>query len=355
VSHGELANGNGRVVFVGAALDAAATFDVLLRSRAEVAGLVTLDPEQGARTPGFVDLARTAEMRGVPVLRTRDINDTETVEWVSGHSPDLMVCAGWNRLLGPATLAIPQQGVVGFHASLLPRYRGRAPVCWAILRGETLTGNTMLMLAPGVNTGDIVDQQEIPIEPHDTCAGVYEKVAASGADMLRRHLGELLTGTAPRRPQVVHHFDRMLPPRTPEMGITSFGRTAVEVHNWIRALSRPYDGAFAYLRGEKLVLWRADVLAGAGTRMPPGLVLGVEGGGVVVTTRAGLIRLLEVQVPDRPAEPAARWFARSQVPPGSIFEPVDRDTIAWTLGRGHRDQATKGSGPGPGSAGKGSA
>jgi methionyl-tRNA formyltransferase len=340
------------VVFVGAALDAGAAFDALLRSHADIAGLVTLDPERAARTPGFVDLTRVAEMRGVPVHRTRDVNEAETLEWVGRHRPDLIVCVGWNRLLGREALSIPTQGVVGFHASLLPRYRGRAPVCWAILRGETLTGNTMLMLAPGVNTGDIVDQQEIPIGPDDTCGMVYEKVALSGAEMLRHHLADLLMGTAPRRPQVVHHFDRMLPPRTPDMGITSFARTALEVHNWIRALSHPYDGAFAFLRGEKLVLWRADVLAGAGTRMPPGLVLGVEGGGVVVTTRAGLVRLLEVQAPDQPAEPAARWFARSQVPPGSIFEPVDRDTVAWTLGRGHRDQAAKGSGSGSGPARK---
>lgn len=352
MSHEDAANGTGRVVFVGAALDAGAAFDALLRSHADVAGLVTLDPERAARTPGFVDLTRVAEMRGVPVHRTRDINEAETLEWVGRHRPDLIVCVGWNRLLGREALSIPTQGVVGFHASLLPRYRGRAPVCWAILRGEILTGNTMLMLAPGVNTGDIVDQQEIPIEPNDTCGTVYERVAVSGAEMLRRHLADLLMGTAPRRPQVVHHFDRMLPPRTPDMGITSFARTALEVHNWIRALSHPYYGAFAFLRGEKLVLWRADVLAGAGTRMPPGLVLGVEGGGVVVTTRAGLVRLLEVQAPDRPAEPAARWFARSQVPPGSIFEPVDRDTVAWTLGRGHRDQAAKGSGSGSRSARK---
>jgi methionyl-tRNA formyltransferase len=207
----------------------------------------------------------------------------------------------------------------------------------------------MLMLAPGVNTGDIVDQQEIPIEPDDTCGTVYEKVSRSGAEMLRRHLGELLAGTAPHRPQAVHHFDRILPPRTPEMGVTSFARTAVEVHNWIRAQSRPYGGAFAHLWGEKLVLWRSDVLAGGGTRMPPGLVLGVEGGGVVVTTRRGLVRLLEVQAPERSAEPAARWFARSRVPPGSIFETVDKETLAWALGRTHRDRVSRTSGSSAGS------
>jgi methionyl-tRNA formyltransferase len=257
--------------------------------------------------------------------------------WVRDLAPDLVVCVGWTRLLSPEMLAIPKYGAVGFHPSLLPRNRGRAAVSWAILRGETVTGNTMMLLAPGVGTGDIVDQREIPIDYDDTCATVLEKVAEAGADMLRQHLHALVRGTAPRRPQVISSFERMLPTRTAAMGITSFDRTSTEVYDWIRALTRPYPGAYAYLRGERLVIWRAAEVPHRGIApMPPGAVLGVDDDGVLVTTRTGAVRLLEVQAEDGPAEPAPAWFARKGLQPGSVFEAVDAATQAWAEGRGPR-------------------
>ncbi len=332
----------GRVVFFGAVHEAAPAFHAVLGSAAaRVVGLVTFDEDLAARTSGFVDLASVAEKHRIPVLRTGDASAPDAVAWVRELAPDLLVCVGWTRLLSPAMLSIPAHGAVGFHASLLPRNRGRAPVNWAILRGETVTGNTMMMLAPGVDTGDIVDQREIPIEPEDTCGTVYEKVAEAGAEMLTRHLPALVNGTAPRRPQVVQSYERMLPKRTAEMGITSFDRTSAEVNNWIRALTRPYPGAFAYLRGRRLVLWSAEEVPHKGiTPMPPGAVLGVDGEGVLVTTRTGAVRLLEVQTEGGSAEPAPMWFARMGLQPGCVFDAVDAATQAWAEGRGPQPGAT---------------
>ena len=132
-----------------------------------------------------------------------------------------MVVTGWTRLLSAELLGVPAHGVVGFHASLLPRYRGRAPVNWAILRGEAGTGNTMMYLDACTDTGDIIDQQAVPIAPDDTCATVYAKVGEAGAAMLGRHLRALLDGTAPRRAQGPADGPP-LPKRTPGMGITDW-------------------------------------------------------------------------------------------------------------------------------------
>jgi methionyl-tRNA formyltransferase len=190
----------------------------------------------------------------------------------------------------------------------------------------------MAMLGPG-GPGDIVDQRELRIEPDDTCAAVYEKVAADAGQMLREHLPGLLAGTAPRRQQQADPIARILPARTPEMGITSFDRSAREVHDWIRALTRPDAGAFAYLRKEKVVLWRAELLREERTPVPPGTVLGVDHGGVVVVARTGAVRLREVQAPGWDRLPAALWFARRGLQPGCVFDPVQRETLAWALGR----------------------
>ena len=126
------------------------------------------------------------------------------------------------------------------------------------------------------------------------------------------------------------------------MGITSFDRTSTEVHDWIRALTRPYPGAFAHLAGEKVTLWRAQVVHERGSLLPPGTVLGVHDDGVVVTTRTGAIRLLEVQAGDEAAEPAPTWFARKGIRPGCVFDTVDEATLAWALGMGPRPDVLTG-------------
>ena len=336
-----------RRLFVGALREAEPAFSAVLASGAEVVALVTLDAESGARTPRFVDLTALAGRHKVPVLSTGDLDAAALVPEVRRLSPTLLVRAGWPGQLHRDLHTIPTHGAVGFHASLLPRYRGGSPVAWAILRGETMTGTTMVMLVPGASNADIVDQREVPIRADDTCATVWDKVAEADAQMLRQHLRDLLNGTAPRRRQMVHHFDRKLPERTPAMGITSFDRTSAEVYDWIRALTRPCTGAFVHMRGERVVLWSAATLhPERRTHAPPGTVLGADGDGVVVTTRTGAVRLLEVQPDGELPQPAALWLEHKGLPPGCVFEAVDPATRAWTLGRGSHPGPTRGLSPG---------
>src|SRR5487761_962131 len=217
----------GRAIFVGAVHEAVPALGALLDSGAEIAEVVTLPAERSASTSGFVDLEPLARAHGITVRRCANINSVEFVRHVEQLRPDLMVVTGWTRLLSAELLSVPPRGVIGFHASLLPRYRGRAPVNWAMLRGETVTGNTMMYLDAGTDTGDIADQQTVPIGPDDTCATVYARVGEAGAQMLRRQLPKLLDGTAPRRPPAPpprgrrggRGTDPPLPKRTPEMGI----------------------------------------------------------------------------------------------------------------------------------------
>ena len=135
---------SGRVAFVGAVHEAVPALGVLIDSGAEITEVVTLPTERAAATSGFVDLEPLAAAHGIPVRRCADINSAESVQRVRNLRPDLMVVCGWTRLLSAELLGLPTRGVIGFHASLLPRFRGRAPVNWAILRGEAKTGNTMM-------------------------------------------------------------------------------------------------------------------------------------------------------------------------------------------------------------------
>jgi methionyl-tRNA formyltransferase len=329
-----------RLVFAGAVHEAEPALRALLESPYEISAVVTPPRSQAAQLCGYVDLAPLARQHGIPLVHTTDINEPTIVARIRACRPDLLVVIGWSRLIGPELLGLPPRGCVGCHASLLPVHRGRAPVNWSIIRGETSTGNTLMLLAAGADTGDIVDQRAIPIGPEDTCATVYAKVGAAGADMLRTHLPALLAGTAPRRPQ--RGQGDVLPKRTPAMGITDWTRPARAIHDWIRGQTRPYPGAFTRLDGEQLMLWRsrwpADGDRPAALSLP-GTVIQVAPDGITVATGDGSLTVTEIGPPGQRSQAVTTWCRETGIGPGTRFDPVDPATASWALGLGPRPTA----------------
>ncbi len=320
-----------RVLFIGAVHEARPALRALLESDASVAAVLTLPPERAARACGAVDLVPMATRHGVHVIHVVDVNSPHVIARIRELRPDLVVAVGWTRLLSPELLAIPARGCVGFHASLLPRHRGRAPVNWAILFGERQTGNTMLRLDAGVDSGDIIDQRLITIADEDTCADVYAKVGAAGAAMLRQHLPALLAGTEPRQPQETGEND-VLPRRTPAMGITVWHRPARAVHDWIRALTLPYPGAFSMLDGHAIMLWRSAVPGADEPDGPPGMILECSAAGMRVGAASGSVLVTQVSGRGEPPAAAGAWCRAAGIVPGMEFDPVDPETGRWALG-----------------------
>lgn len=282
-----------RIVFVGAVLEGRRCLEALIEAGEHPVGIVTLDPSLGRSTSGWVAFDDLALSLGVPLLTVRDLNTTENVNRVAALRPDLIIAIGWTRLLGPPLLRLPRLGAIGCHASLLPKYRGRAPVNWAIINGERETGNTLFFIDAGVDTGDIIDQRRIVIDDADDCATVYEKVATAGVQMLLEHMPALKLGRAPRTPQDARLATTM-PRRRPEDGKIDWARDSRAVSNWVRALTHPYPGAFTHLDGRRLFVWRAS---GGSTRTdaPPGRLLESDDGLVEVATADGTIQLHSVQ------------------------------------------------------------
>ena len=297
-----------RVLFVGAVVEGHRCLEALIDAGERVDAIVSLDPALASVTSGWVSFDDLAGRLGVPNLTVRDLNRPESVVQVAALAPDLIVVIGWTRLLGPELLKIPRLGAVGFHASLLPRYRGRAPVNWALINGERETGNTMFFLDEGVDTGDVIDQRRIPITDDDDCATLYEKVAASGTAMLLEHLPALKDGRAPRISQD-HSLATVMPKRRPEDGRIDWTKGRRRLFDWVRALTHPYPGAFSELDGRRLFVWSARPGSAAGPEpvsdTPPGIVVARPDGSVHVTTGDGTLELLRVQWQDGPEGDAA--------------------------------------------------
>lgn len=173
--------------------------------------------------------------------------------------PDLLLVLGWYYNVPRKVRARAPLGCAGIHASLLPEYRGGAPIPWAIINGEPETGVTFFYFDDGVDSGDVIAQARFPIGDADTCATVYAKATEASVKILREYLPQIATGAAPRLPQDESQAT-CFPQRKPEDGEIDWSWDARRIRNFIRAQTRPYPGAFTYLQGKKVTIWDADVV-----------------------------------------------------------------------------------------------
>lgn len=293
-----------RFGWVGFHLEGLPALEALLEDHVRMAAVLTLTPEAAARRCAVADYEPVCRRFNVPLYPVADINHEAAVKLLESLELDVLFVIGWSQILRRPALRSARVGVIGAHASLLPRYRGSAPVNWALIKGEQGTGNTLMWLAEDVDSGDIIDQRAFPITAYDTCATLYERVAASNRDMIRRLVPHLLAGERPGRPQP-RTGDPVLPRRRPQDGQIDWGCPGQAVYNFVRALTRPYPGAFSWLDGVRWTIWHAALLPGTSDSLgPPGQVLGplvspVESAcGLVVACGRGAVVLLELEADD---------------------------------------------------------
>lgn len=289
-----------RIVWVGFHEEGRPALQALLAAGYAPVAVLTLEDLARSRRSAALDPGQLDLPESVPVHLIRNINDEPVRALLQSLEPDLLLVIGWSQILHPEVLRIPKLGCIGAHASLLPRNRGSAPINWAIIRGEVETGNSLIWLREGVDTGEIIDQTAFPITPYDTCASLYEQVGRSNAAMLVRALGTLARGERIGQAQE-HSGEPPLPRRRPEDGRLDWAWPAGRVYDFIRALARPYPGAFGKIAGATLRIWQAALPPGDAVLADPGVVLGpvvspVEAAcGQLVACGVGAVVLLEVE------------------------------------------------------------
>jgi methionyl-tRNA formyltransferase len=210
----------------------------------------------------FASVAATAADYGLDAVTALDAQDPELIRRVTELRPDFVFSFYYRSLLGAPLLRAARRGALNMHGSLLPKYRGRAPVNWAILRGERESGATLHYMVERADAGDIVDSQAVPILLDDDAREVFTKVTVAAETVLARSLPALIAGNATRRPQPIlagEYFGR----RRPEDGRIDWSRPALEIHNLVRAVAPPFPGAFGAVGGERWEIHR--------TRLAPGI------------------------------------------------------------------------------------
>jgi methionyl-tRNA formyltransferase len=262
----------------------------LLKSRIEVAALFTHteDPTEEIwfRTPRTL-----ADERNVPVFEDEDLRSPTRLEYIRRLGPDYLFSFYYRNMLPPEALAIPRIAAMNLHGSLLPKFRGRCPVNWVLIEGEKKTGVTLHIMEAKPDAGDIVAQQEVAIAFEDTAHTLALKLADASRAVIKDTMPFLEAGNFKRRPQT--GASSYYGGRKPDDGVIDWSKGANDIYNLTRAVTHPYPGAFTFLDGKRLFVWKALPEAGA-IDQPVGAIVSTDP--LRVQTGDGFLRVLSVQL-----------------------------------------------------------
>jgi methionyl-tRNA formyltransferase len=290
-----------RIAWIGFHQEGIPALRALAENGYQLQAVITLTLQAAAKRSASYDYPALCRQLKLPLHQVADINHPTTIALLQSLDLDLVFVIGWSQILKPETLQTARIGMIGTHASLLPHNRGSAPINWAIIKGEGVTGNTLIWLSPQVDAGAIIDQVPFPITPYDTCDTLYRKVAQTNKTMILKVLPRLLAGDQVGIPQD-RGSEAVLPRRRPRDGIIDWGKTNTQIYDFIRALTRPYPGAFSFLAAQRWLIWKAALLPGLGDHhLPPGTIIGPvvspqpAACGQLVAAGAGFVLLLEIE------------------------------------------------------------
>jgi methionyl-tRNA formyltransferase len=320
-----------RIVFMGTPDFAVPSLRLLSESGYDIAAVVTQPdrPKGRKKTLTPPPVKEAALSLGLQVLQPERMRSAEAVEAIRELQPELIVTAAYGQILPKAVLDIPRLGCINVHGSLLPKYRGGAPIQRSIMNGESKTGVTIMYMAEGLDTGDMISAVELPIGDGDTSGTMFEKLSLAGAKLLGETLPSIIDGTATAVPQ--NDAEATYAPNlTREDERMDWDKSARELFNQVRGLS-PMAGAFTFLGGEVFKVRSCEVAGGKTASsggatgaaghggVLPGTVIEAGAGGIVVQTGEGKLLLTEIQPAGKRAMSAAEWLKGARLEAGSIF------------------------------------
>lgn len=305
------------IVFIGGRDRGLKCIDVLIKMGEQLSYIFCLKEDAWEKEKYSKQIKTLANKLSIPIKITKSIKD-EDISILRELKPILIIVMGWRTIIPAEVLNIPERGVVAVHESLLPKYRGFAPINWAIINGEKVSGVTLFYLDEGVDSGDIVAQRKISIRSTDTGFMLYQKTKIASVEILLDYLESLKKGTAPRIKQNEKEATYTCS-RIPEDGQIIWDDSTKDIYNLIRALSDPYPGAFTYYQGKKIIIQKASKVASARNFVgrTAGRVVGIGEGWVEVLTGDGILKIEEVEIDGRKL-PASKFLNSIRGTLGSI-------------------------------------
>lgn len=327
-----------RIVFMGTPDFSVPALKALVEAGHQVIAVVTQPdkPKGRGKEVQMTPVKIQAMEYGIPVYQPAKVREASFVEVLKGLEADVYVVIAFGQILPKAVLELPKYGCINIHASLLPKYRGAAPIQWCVIDGERETGITTMMMDVGLDTGDMLEKAIIPIEEKETGGSLHDKLSMAGGDLILSTLKKLEEGTLVRTPQTDEGtcYAKML---TKSLGDIDWNQGAVSIERLIRGLN-PWPSAYTMWNGKTIKIWAADVIAGreaadflsesgvpAETGTAPGTVVCSDKRGLVVCTGGGLLSIRELQMEGKKRMDTPAFLRGYPIPAGDVFVKKESD------------------------------
>ena len=307
-----------KIVFMGTPDFAVGTLEAIIEAGHEVLLVVTQPDKPKGRSGAlqYTPVKECALAHGIEVFQPTKIRLEENVAFLRKYEADIFVVAAFGQILPKSILDMPKYGCINVHASLLPKYRGAAPIQWAVINGDKVTGVTIQQMDIGVDTGDIILTKELAISEEETGGGLFDKLAVVGAEACLEALEQIAKGTATRTPQnhdEATHVSMIIK----EFGNIDWNRSAAEIERLIRGLN-PWPSAYTKLDGKTFKIWKAKVVSEE-NEYATGCIIRVGKGEMLVQTGNGLLSLLEVQLEGKKRMEVDAFLRGYQVEEGTFL------------------------------------
>lgn len=310
-----------RVVFMGTPDFAVPTLEALIEKH-EVVGVVTQPDKRKGRgkAMAFPPVKEKALEHDIPVYQPVKVRDEEFINTLRTLAPEVIVVAAFGQILPESILNMPKYGCINVHASLLPKYRGAAPIQWSVIDGKKETGVTIMYMEKGLDTGDMIESVVVPIDKKETGESLHDKLAAAGGPLLLEVLDKLEAGTAVRTPQndAESCYAKML---TKDLGKIDWNKDAVSIERLIRGLNS-WPSAYTAFQDKTLKIWDADVEERS-TDAQPGTVVDVTADAIYVQTGEGILKINEVQIQGKKRMPVRAFLLGHKVEEGTLLGQND--------------------------------
>lgn len=306
------------VIFMGTPEFSVGTMEALAEAGHRVVLAVTQPdkPKGRGKAVQFPPVKEAALARGIPVFQPRRIRDPEAIEELRKYEADVIVVVAFGQILPREVLELTRYGCINVHASLLPKYRGAAPIQWAVIDGEKVSGVTIMQMDEGLDTGDMICRKEIPLDEKETGGSLHDKLSAAGARLCVEALREIEEGRAvfTSQGESPTAYARMLDKKS---GSIDWNRPAEEIERLIRGLN-PWPSAYTQWGGKVMKIWEADV-SEEDAGKDPGTVVRVTKEAFYVQTGKGLLEVRSLQIPGKKRMDAGAFLRGYQVRPGEVL------------------------------------
>lgn len=309
-----------RVVFMGTPDFAVGTLEELIKAGHEVIGVVTQPdkPKGRGKTLMPTPVKEVALKYQIPVYQPKKVREKEFTEALRNLSPDVIVVAAFGQIITKEILEIPRFGCINVHASLLPAYRGAAPIQWAVINGEKESGVTIMQMDEGLDTGDMIDKVVVPLAQDETGGSLFDKLSQAGARLCVKVLKDLEEGKAVREKQPEESTTPYASMISKKMGEINWSQPAGSIEQLIRGLD-PWPSAYTKLQGKTLKLWKARVVEEKQEKGQPGEVVQVEKEAFFVQTGEGILKIEELQMEGKKRMDTGAFLRGFQLACGEIL------------------------------------